>query len=64
MHFKVVYKKEIHMLTVKNMSTFSELESSIRTIFKNLPNKFTITYLDSDGDRIYLINDADLKILL
>ena len=43
---------------------YFQLLHFIKSVFKKLPNKFSLTYIDSDQDIICLVNDADLQILL
>ena len=47
----------------KEHLTFQELHQFIKSVFKKLPPRFILTYLDSDQDIISLLNDADLQIL-
>lgn len=63
MFFKVVYGGEIHVMNSKEPVTYLKLEAFIKSVFKKLPNKYTLTYRDSDDDVISLVNDGDLKIL-
>ena len=56
MFFKLAYKKEIHVLKSEANLTFAELQAFIKTVFKNCPPKFNLTYKDSDGDNISIVN--------
>ena len=56
MFFKIVYKNEIHVLKTEANLTMEGLESFIRTAFKSRPSKFTLSYKDSDGDNICILN--------
>ena len=47
----------------KEHLTFEDLQRFIKSVFKKLPPRFILTYLDSDQDIISLLNDADLQIL-
>ena len=50
-------------MNCKETVTYEKLESFIKSVFKKLPSKFTLTYRDSDDDVISLLNDGDVKIL-
>ena len=63
MFFKVVYGTEIHVMNSKEQITFEQLLKFIKSVFKKLPPRFTLTYLDSDQDIICLVNDSDIQIL-
>lgn len=52
------------MLNAGPTVTFTKISDFIKTVFKNLPPRYNITYKDADGDAICLFNDLDLKILL
>ena len=47
----------------KDHITYQDLLKFIKSVFKKLPPRFILTYLDSDQDIISLLNDADLQIL-
>lgn len=64
MFFKIVYGKQIHVMNTKDVITYGGLQAFIKSVFKKLPLKYTLTYKDSDDDRICLLNDVDMKILL
>lgn len=63
MFFKVIYGSEIHVMNSKDIITYGKLEAFIKSVFKRLPAKYTLTYRDSDEDMICLLNDVDMKIL-
>lgn len=64
MPIKVCYKKEIHRLS-KTPKDFTALLRSLKEIFGvELPEKFTLQYEDSDGDKIVLANDEDYQLAL
>lgn len=63
MFFKVIYGTEIHVMNSKEPITYEKLEAFIKSVFKRLPAKYTLTYKDSDEDMICLLNDVDMKIL-
>lgn len=44
-------------------TTLAELKDFIRKVFKKLPAKYMLTYVDSEGDQITLGNENDIKIL-
>lgn len=50
-------------MNTKEPLTFSKLDSFVRSVFKKLPAKYTLTYRDSDDDVISLVNDGDIKVL-
>ena len=63
MFFKIVYGNEIHVMNTKDTITYANLEAFIKSVFKKLPAKYTLTYKDSDEDMICLLNDVDMKVL-
>ncbi len=63
MIYKVVYGTEIHVMNSKEPLTYVKLQTFIKSVFKRLPSKYTLTYKDSDEDMICLLNDVDMKIL-
>ena len=57
MFFKVALGKEIHVMNAKeNNTTLAELKEFIKKVFKKLPSKFMLTYVDNEGDQITLGN--------
>jgi len=42
----------------------SELKKTIPLVFKKLPGKYILTYIDEDTDEITLTNETDFNILL
>lgn len=64
MLFKIAYESEIHVITSRDLITFSKFDEFIKSVFKRLPSKYTLVYKDSDEDIICLANDADMKALL
>lgn len=57
MFFKIALGKEIHVMNSKeNNASLTELKTFIKRVFKKLPQKFMLTYVDSDGDQITLGN--------
>ena len=50
-------------MNTKETVSFNKLETFIKSVFKKLPKKYTLTYRDSDDDVISLVNDGDLRIL-
>lgn len=40
------------------------LRACIQSVFSRLPEEYTLSYLDEDGDRISLMSDYDLAALL
>lgn len=63
MFFKVVYGTEIHVMNSKEDVTYEQIQVFIKSVFKKLPARYTLTYLDSDQDIICLVNDSDVQIL-
>ena len=63
MFFKIALGKEIHVMNPKEKTTLSELKTFIRSVFKRLPQKYMLTYMDQEGDQIALGNENDLKLL-
>ena len=63
MFFKVIYGSEINVMNSKDIINYGKLEAVIKSVFKRLPAKYTLTYRDSDEDMICLLNDVDMKIL-
>lgn len=50
-------------MNTKDIITYGNLEAFIKSVFKKLPAKYTLTYKDSDEDMICLLNDVDMKTL-
>ena len=63
MFFKLVCGTEIHVMNSKDALTFEGLQKFIKKVFKKLPPRYNLTYLDSDQDIICIVNDDDLQIL-
>ena len=63
MFFKIAFGKEIHVMNPKDKTSLSQLEEFIRIVFKRLPPKYMLTYLDAEGDQIALGNENDITIL-
>lgn len=64
MFFKIALGKEIHVMNAKEDNiTLADLKDFIRKVFKKLPAKFMLTYVDTEGDQITLGNENDIKIL-
>ncbi len=64
MFFKIALGKEIHVMNAKEgNTTLAELKDFIRKVFKKMPAKYMLTYVDSEGDQITLGNENDIKIL-
>jgi hypothetical protein len=61
MLFKLVHNKEIHMLNRK--VGFAELQAHIKSAFKKLPENFSLSYVDHEGDTIAVTNQADLDTI-
>ena len=63
MLFKIAYNNEIHVMTVKEVINFSKLTQFVNSVFKKLPERYSLVYKDTDGDIICLANDTDMKAL-
>lgn len=56
MLFKVAHEKEIHVINSKDKSSLIELKKALPTVFKRLPEKYSLSYIDADKDEITLTN--------
>jgi len=63
MFFKIVFGKEIHVMNAKETTSLSELRSFVKGVFKRLPPKYMLSYIDNEGDQITLGNESDVKVL-
>jgi hypothetical protein len=54
MIFKIALGKQIHIINSQDKLKISQLFTTIASIFKGLPNRYALTYLDEDGDEITL----------
>lgn len=52
MIFKVILGNEIHIIKSDDKKKFRQLLSFLPTVFKSLPRKFKLSYLDEEGDEI------------
>lgn len=50
MIFKVIFGKQIYLIKPTDKPRFEDFLSSVLGTFKALPNRFTFSYLDEDGD--------------
>lgn len=50
MFFKIVFNKEVHILNPKVQPSFSDLQVYIKQVFKHVPSKFQLSYLDEEND--------------
>jgi threonyl-tRNA synthetase len=64
MLFKLTFDKEIHIVNAAKADSLLKLKETIIQIFKQLPKRFYLTYLDEDSDEITLENGNDFTILL
>jgi hypothetical protein len=64
MIFKVIFGKQIYLIKPTDKPRFEDFLSSVLSTFKALPNRFTFSYLDEDGDEITLKNQSDYEVLL
>lgn len=61
MIFKIIHGKEIHVLN--RQVGFDELAQFVRATFKKLPSKYSLSYVDSEGDTIAITGQSDMDIL-
>jgi hypothetical protein len=61
MFIKLVLGNQIHILNKE--ITMTEIHSFIADRFKNIPESYNLTYIDSDGDTISIMSDNDIKSL-
>lgn len=64
MLFKVSLSSEIHIVNSKDKASFHEFKTTLPKVFKKLPSRYSLTYVDEDGDEITLTNQGDYNILL
>lgn len=64
MIFKVAFGKQIHLINSQDKHKLAQLFNFIPSIFKSLPSRYTLTYLDEDGDEITLKEQEDYDVLL
>lgn len=64
MIFKVALGKQIHLINSQDKLKLQQILAFIPTIFKNLPRRYALTYLDEDGDEITLKEQDDYDVLL
>ncbi len=50
MIFKVLYGKKIHLINSQDKSNIKQFSSAIANIFKELPSRYNMSYIDEDGD--------------
>jgi len=63
MFFKVVQGKEVHIFNPKDKASFAALQAYIRDVFRQLPSKYQLNYVDEENDEITLANENDFKIM-
>lgn len=63
MFLKVIYKKEVHVYHSKGDTTYESLRKYIGDVFKQLPEKYQLTYFD-DEDEITLACQSDLETMM
>lgn len=63
MFLKVIYKKEVHVYHSKGETSYESLKKYIEEVFKQLPEKYQLTYFD-DEDEITLACQSDLETML
>lgn len=64
MIFKVIFGEEIHVLKSSNKQKFTEFLSTLPSVFKALPKRYKLSYLDEDGDQITFEDQSDYDVLL
>jgi hypothetical protein len=52
MIFKVIFGNEIHIIKSTDKQQFHQFYSILPTVFKSLPSRFKLSYLDEEGDEI------------
>jgi hypothetical protein len=64
MSLKIFFKNEIRKVS-KQPTNFDSLVQVIQEVFEsNMPAKFTIKYVDNEGDKIILSTEEDYKVAL
>jgi len=64
MILKVTFAKKTHLINIKDKPNIADLYTAINLIFKSLPSRYTLSYLDEDGDEITLQDQQDYQILM
>ena len=64
MIFKVIFGSEIHILKSTDKQRFHQLLGSLPSVFKSLPARFKLSYLDEEGDEITFEDQNDYDVLL
>jgi translation elongation factor P/translation initiation factor 5A len=64
MIFKVIFGSEIHIIKSTDKQKFQQFLSVLPTVFKSLPNRYKLSYLDEEGDEITFEDQNDYNILL
>jgi hypothetical protein len=50
MIFKVRFGKQIHLVNSTGKQKINQFLNFLPTVFKTIPERFTLSYLDEDGD--------------
>jgi hypothetical protein len=50
MFFKVVHNKEVHIFNPKDKASFVALQAYIKEVFRQLPAKYQLNYVDEEND--------------
>jgi hypothetical protein len=64
MIFKVIFGSEIHVVKSTNKEKFTQFIKLLPSLFKSLPAKFKLSYLDEEGDEITFEDQNDYDVLL
>jgi len=64
MILKVTFAKKTHLINITDKPNIADLYTAINLIFKSLPSRYTLSYLDEDGDEITLQDQQDYQILM
>jgi hypothetical protein len=64
MIFKVQFGKQIHLVNSNDKLRIDQFLTVLPSVFKTLPNKYSLSYLDEDGDEITLKDQSDYAVLL
>jgi translation elongation factor P/translation initiation factor 5A len=59
MIFKVLFGKQIHLINSSDKLKIEQIFSILPTVFKSLPPRYSLSYLDEDGDEITLKDQSD-----
>ena len=58
---KFVFNDEIRRISIENSSTYEEVVSVIRNLFKNAPASFALKYEDEDEELITVNSEIEFR---